>query len=240
MAGGNPAPSTSAITAALEGLLVRTSRGILVLGWRWRTELAYLTVLAVAFRALADLLTGIGAGILLAGLAAAAGLSARVRRLVARRFGRLKTRHGLQAVFVQVRLFNRYGRLPLILRIRPTPVGERVLVWFRPGICAEDLAAREAYLGAACWARDVRVARHARYAQLAIIEVIRRDPLAATAVVASPLPDMIPAVPPSAEPEPAQPATEAVDVPAPPEVTHNASDVDTADAGSGDDVAQAA
>lgn len=124
----SPAPGTSAIAAALEGLLVRTSRGVLVLGWRWRTELAYLAVVAVGFSALADLLTGIAAGILLAGLAAAAGLSARVRRVVARRFGRLKTRHGLQAVFVQVRLFNRYGRLPLILRIRCTPVGERVLV----------------------------------------------------------------------------------------------------------------
>ncbi len=49
----------------------------------------------------------------------------------------------------------------------------------RAGVCAEDFEARIDQLRAACWARDARVTRNARWSQLVTIDVIRRDTLAA-------------------------------------------------------------
>ncbi|MCA1704173.1 MAG: hypothetical protein LC808_13270, partial [Actinobacteria bacterium] len=42
-------------------------------------------------------------------------------------------------------------------------------------------------LRAACFARDIRITRDRRFSALVVIEVIRRDPLAASAPVPSPL-----------------------------------------------------
>ena len=47
-------------------------------------------------------------------------------------------------------MHTRSGRLPLVLRITPTEVGERALIWCRAGICAEDFEAHAAEIAAAC------------------------------------------------------------------------------------------
>jgi len=81
---------------------------------------------------------------------------------------------------------------PLILWARPTPAGERVWVWLRPGLALSDLEGRTDQLAVACWANTVRVIRATSpYAALIRVDITRRDPLRAK--VASPLVRMVPA-----------------------------------------------
>jgi hypothetical protein len=56
------------------------------------------------------------------------------------------------------------------------PFGERVALWCRAGITAGDLQAARDVLRAACWARDVRVVPCPRYADIVVLEVVRRLP----------------------------------------------------------------
>ncbi len=55
------------------------------------------------------------------------------------------------------------------------------------GVSAEDIASETDRLRAACFARNVRVTRDRRFSALVLVKVIRRDPLADTMPVASPL-----------------------------------------------------
>ena len=96
-------------------------------------------------------------------------------------------RHRLQRLCYEARLHTRSGRLPVILWTRPTRVGERTWVLCRAGICAEDFEAHIGELRAACYARDARVTRNRRWSQLVTIDIIRRDTLAASDLIASPL-----------------------------------------------------
>ena len=77
--------------------------------------------------------------------------------------------------------------MPAILWTRPTHVGERLTIWCRAGICAEDFEKSMGEISAACYARDARVTRNARWSQIVTIDIIRRDTLAATSKVSSPL-----------------------------------------------------
>ena len=47
----------------------------------------------------------------------------------------LITRHRIRTCFSEFIITNRTGSLPLILWAMPTPVGERVWIWLRPGLC---------------------------------------------------------------------------------------------------------
>src|SRR5438477_12973964 len=81
-------------------------------------------------------------------------------------------------------MHTRSGRLPLVLRITPTEVGERALIWCRAGICFEDFEAHTGELAAACYAREARIERSKRWAQIVTVNIVRRDTLAARTVVA--------------------------------------------------------
>jgi hypothetical protein len=113
-------------------------------------------------------------------------------------------RHRLRLSFAAfLRSRNRIdvrGAQPLILLARPTPAGERVWVWLRPGLDLEELENNTAKLAVACWAASVRVACWSpRHAALVRIDVTRRDPL--TGLVVSPLVGLVPPSP--ARPVPA-------------------------------------
>jgi hypothetical protein len=114
---------------------------------------------------------------------------------------------------------NRQGTLPFILPARPTPAGERVWVWLRPGLSLADLEqpGQVQKLAVACWANEARVTRASRkYAALIRIDITRREPLADT--ILSSLPDHVPAdMPANAPISPAIPPTgvNLADVPAP-------------------------
>ena len=162
----------------------RSAAGV---AWRWRAELILLAATLAALWRLSLLITITWACI---ALAVTVGLIAGVphsRRFITRRFWCVLARHRLQRLCYEARLHTRSGRLPLILWTRPTKVGERTWVLCRAGICAEDFEAHIGELRAACYARDARVTRNRRWSQLITIDIIRRDTLAASELIASPL-----------------------------------------------------
>jgi hypothetical protein len=81
--------------------------------------------------------------------------------------------------------------LPLVLWARPTPAGERVWLWLRPGLEVADLDGKAGRIAVTCWASEVRVVRASqRYAALIRVDIARRDPLANR--VESPLAALVP------------------------------------------------
>ena len=171
----------------LEELFVNFHRTPAGIAWRWRTELLVLTGLAVAFWRLDTWTNSAWAGVILGGLAAVTFAVPHSRRFITRRAWCVLARHRLQRLCYEARLHTRSGRLPLILWTRPTRVGERTWVLCRAGICAEDFEAHLGELRAACYARDARVTRNRRWSQLVTIDIIRRDTLAASHIITSPL-----------------------------------------------------
>ncbi len=160
----------------IAGRFHHTAAGAL---WRWRTELALAGTAVAGAARLSAYLTP--AGIAIAAVAAIAitmGLPW-TRRFVLARAWCVISRHRLQRLCFETRLHTRSGRLPLILRIHPTKVGERAHIWCRAGICLEDFEAHKGEIRAACYARDARVTRNQRWSQLVTVDIIRHDPLSA-------------------------------------------------------------
>jgi hypothetical protein len=199
----------------LEELFVKFNHTPAGIAWRWRTELLILSILAVAFWRLDTWTDPLWAAITLAGLIALALAVPHSRRFITRRFWCVLARHRIQKLCYEARLHTRSGRLPVILWIRPTRVGERAWLICRAGICAEDFDAHIGELRAACGARDARVRRNRRWSQLVIIDIIRRDTLAASHTVSSPLERLLALYPehplpvPRLAPDPAIPADDA-------------------------------
>jgi hypothetical protein len=178
-----------------DDLLVRFHRSAAGVAWRWRTELAIITGITAALWRLSYLITLTWAAVALGGLLLTVLAVPGSRRFTARRFWCVLGRHRLQRLCYEARLHTRSGRLPLVLWTRPTKVGERAHILCRAGICAEDFEAHIGEIRAACYARDARVTRHPRWSQKVTIDVIRRDTLAATHEVTSPLITLRPALP---------------------------------------------
>ena len=108
------------------------------------------------------------------------------------------TRHRLRVCFNEFIITNRTGSLPLILWARPTPVGERVWIWLRPGLSVDDLQTRLDKIAPACWADAVTIERASdTNAAFVRLDVKRRQVLNGT--VTSPLVDLV---------DPNAPATE--------------------------------
>jgi hypothetical protein len=171
----------------IEDLAVRLHRSPAGVAWRWRTEILITAAATAAASWLSHTLTLTWAGVLVG--AGVLGLLATPpsRRYVVRRFWCVLARHRIHKLCWEARLHTRSGRLPLVLWTRPTKVGERAWVLCRAGICAEDFEEHIGELRAACFARDARVTRNPRWSQLVRLDIIRRDTLAATHHVPSPL-----------------------------------------------------
>lgn len=118
-----------------------------------------------------------------------AGVPAIRRRVVAWVWC-LIVRHRLRVCFAQFIIANQSGSLPLILWARPTPVGERVWVYLRPGLSAKDLEGRLDKIAVTCHASTVLIERAAENnAAYLRFDIKRREVL--TAHVGSPLVDAI-------------------------------------------------
>ena len=163
----------------------QTAAGII---WRWRTEIAALITLTAALAALTRLIPLPWAAASLGGLLIVVLAVPHSRRFAWRRVLCVLARHRLHRLFFnEPRLHTRSGRVPLVLWIRPTKVGERAHVLCRAGTCGQDFEDNAAEIAAACYARDARATANRRWSHLVTIDIIRRDTLAAGNSVASPL-----------------------------------------------------
>lgn len=162
------------IPARVLGLVVRMRAEItvVVLGlvvWAWLVDRVAAPVAAVLV------------GITLAVLAAIGP----TRRYLVRRALAVLTRHRLRQAFVERRVMNYSGNLPVLLWSRPTPVGERVWVLMRAGIDLADVEHNLDHIASTCFARAARATAWRAMTALVVVEVVRLDPLAAAAPASS-------------------------------------------------------
>jgi hypothetical protein len=102
------------------------------------------------------------------------------RRYLIRRGLAVLTRHRLRATFIERRVMNYTGNLPVLLWSRPTAVGERVWVLLRAGVNLVDVERNLDYLASGCGARAARTAAAKAFTALIVVDVVRRDPLSGT------------------------------------------------------------
>src|SRR4051812_22241210 len=162
--------------------------------WWWSTEI---TVLLIVVFVPSLLARATSPWLVLATVFAVAGVCGAVgpvRRWLSAWSWCLVVRHRLRlcfAGFARGGAGTRPGSLPLVLWARPTPAGERVWLWLRPGLELADLDGKTGRVAVARWAGEARVVRTStRYAALVRVDLARRDPL--TGLVASPLAMLIP------------------------------------------------
>lgn len=177
-----------AVAGAVFGVLVVCWPVLRVLWW-WSVEITAATLLLGPALWLGRVTAGWVSVLLLVAVAVVVAGVPRVRRRVVAWSWCVVVRHRLRlcfAQFVRSASKSQTGTLPLVLWARPTPAGERVWLWLRPGLDLSDLDGKTGKVAVACWASEVRVARaSSRYAALLRVDVTRRDPL--TDVVLSPL-----------------------------------------------------
>jgi len=159
--------------------------------WRWRAELLCVLTLStvwvlVAYQIPTSWPTWT-VPVILAAIIALIGVVPVSRRFVIRRVWCVFSRHRVRKCFVQSRVMTHEGLLPLFMWTRPTPVGDRLWLWLRPGLSGRDIEAVSDRIAAACWASTARVRISAKRAAIVSVEVIRRDPLAGPDPLHSPL-----------------------------------------------------
>ncbi|MGN9913599.1 hypothetical protein ACTMTJ_39310 [Phytohabitans sp. LJ34] len=179
-----------ATVAVLVGAFVLIWPVLRVLWW-WATEIIAATVLVYGWTALAthtNLVVHLIVVTVLAGVPACVGP---VRRRLKAFAWCVIVRHRLRVCFNQFIIANRSGSLPLILWARPTPVGERVWIYLRPGLSLRDLETRLDKIAVACWAASITVERASnRNAAYLRVDIKRREVL--TGTVRSGLVDEVP------------------------------------------------
>jgi hypothetical protein len=200
---------------SLDKFIVKAHRSAAGTAWRWRTELLVIGGLTAALIWLSRQITITWAGVVLAAALAIIVAVPHSRRFVVRRFWCVLARHRFNRLCWEARLHTRAGRLPVVLWTRPTKVGERLTVWCRAGISADDFAQHCVELAAACYAREARVTSNTRWSQIVTIDVIRRDTLAAKHQVGTPLARLTAIYAPVLDGRPAPGAVTGNDGPAP-------------------------
>jgi hypothetical protein len=186
-------PIVALIVGALIGLVLAAVTASIVAAWPviraiwwWVPELTLTAALIVGWIELADH-TGLAlrliAVALIVGVPAAIGP---VRRTIFALAWCLISRHRIRTCFNEFIITNRTGSLPFILAARPTPAGERLWIWLRPGLSLADIQDRVEKIAAACWATAV-LAELANPSNSALVrvDIKRRDPL--TGRIGSPL-----------------------------------------------------
>jgi hypothetical protein len=218
--GATGAAIVSLITGGLIGLLPAIVLAVMVAAWPvlraiwwWLPELAITASLFAGWAELAGHTTLLLRLIATAAMVAVPAGIGPVRRGLYRIAWCLVSRHRIRTCFSEFILANRTGSLPLILAARPTPAGERMWVWLRPGLCLGDVQEQAEEIAAACWASAV-VADQATASNSALvrIDIKRRDPL--TGTVGSPLTQLLGGVIPGRAKAPAPVALDLPDIPA--------------------------
>ncbi|SCF13586.1 hypothetical protein GA0070607_5972 [Micromonospora coriariae] len=197
-------------TGGLAWVLVRIWP-VLRLLWWWTPEIGLITLLGLGWVQLADHTPTLVTLLVVALVVGVPAAIPAIRRQVLAWTWCLVVRHRLRVCFAQFIIANQSGSLPLILWARPTPVGERVWVYLRPGLSIADLEGRLDRIAVACHASTALVERasdgNAAYLRF---DIKRREVL--TAQVNSPLVDVIhPDTPTADRPTPVIPT--ALDLP---------------------------
>jgi hypothetical protein len=185
------------ITGGLVGLVPACVIAALVAAWPvlraiwwWLPELAVTGGLAIGWVELAGHTALVPRLLFTAAMAGVPVAIGPVRRGIYRMGWCLVSRHRIRTCFSEFIITNRTGSLPLILAARPTPAGERMWVWLRPGLCLADVQDRAEEIAAACWASAVIAdLASASNSALVRIDIKRRDPL--TGTVGSPLAQLL-------------------------------------------------
>jgi hypothetical protein len=169
----------------LDRVFVRVHHSAAGTLFRFRTELATLTAATAGGWELAKVITVTWTVVTIIAAATVLAVLPWTRQFIIRRAWCVLSRHRIQKVCFETRMHTRSGRLPLVLRIHPTQVGERALIWCRAGICAADFEAHTGEIAAACYARQARVGGNKRWAQLVQLDIVRHDTLASHHVIPS-------------------------------------------------------
>ena len=176
------------VCGMVAAVLVRAWPVLRVLWW-WSLEITVAGLLVWGPSSLARATRPWLAVVVVVLVAGLCGLVHPVRRWLSAWMWCVVVRHRLRLCFAGIVRGSsgvRPGSLPLVLWARPTPAGERVWLWLRPGLELADLDGKTGRVAVACLAKEVRVvAASPRYAALIRVDVARRDPLAD--VVDSPL-----------------------------------------------------
>ena len=164
--------------------------------WWWAAEITLAFGLGIGWVDLADHTTlpyRIGAVVLAVGVPATIPPA---RRWIIAATWCLITRHRIRVCFSEFIITNRTGSLPLIFWAIPTPVGERVWIWLRPGLALADLQNRLDLIAVACWA-DTAIAESASASNSALVRLDIKRRNAFTAPASTPLLNLItPGTPP--------------------------------------------
>lgn len=207
----------AAIAGAFVWLLVRIWP-VLRLIWWWTPEIGTVVLLTYGWVQLANATPALITLAVLAPLVGFPTAIPAVRRRVIAVGWCVVVRHRLRVCFSQFIIANKSGSLPLILWARPTPVGERVWVYLRPGLSLARLHSRLDEIAVTCHASSVLVelASASKKAAYLRFDIKRREVL--TAKVNSPLPGVvdIDTSTPATAPESVPTALDLPDVPADP------------------------
>jgi hypothetical protein len=198
-------PIAALLAGIICGYILGAAAGVIVAAWPviraiwwWTPETLLAGSLVFGWIELADHTTLI---IRLVATAAIIGVPAAikpVRDCLNQAAWCLVTRHRIRTCFSEFIITNRTGSLPLILWARPTPVGERVWIWLRPGLSLDDLQNRLDKIAVACWATAALAETASRSnAAFVRLDIKRRDVL--TGTVRSPLLGMIKSGAPASE-----------------------------------------
>lgn len=147
--------------------------GPLLAAWRWRYEIALAAGLPAGLVLTSQ---AIGLGRALAGLGILLAVFTcwpPARRALAARAWCVITPHRVRTGCAQAWIQSRAGKIPAVLMTNRMPYGERVQLWCHAGTDAADLAAASEALASACWAAEILVTRHPRFAHLVVLDVIR-------------------------------------------------------------------
>jgi hypothetical protein len=163
---------------------------VVVAVWRWLPEIVIAAGLVTAFIYLTRMdLPAWAAGAILVAPVAVLLCIPGVNRVLLAVWSLNVTRHRLRAFMAENGLRNRSGRLPWLIFIRPTRVGERAWMWLVAGVTCKDVEERTDSLASTCYGREGRVTGHRQFAHLVRLDISRRNILGGKTPVRSALID---------------------------------------------------
>lgn len=158
--------------AELARELARPRRANLVVtAYRWRYEIAAAALVPVALVELDRAIGPVWLAVLLAGVGSMVWHWRSARRFVLGRLRAVLVQHRLRTAFARARVCTPDGRTPAIVWTSPREDEIRVVVSCPAGVGVERLHQQRDLLAAACFARQVTVTRHPRWANVVVLSV---------------------------------------------------------------------